>query len=179
MKKLNVGCGNNPLEGYKNIDKYYYPGCGRPDLAQLTGYDWSYGDAVSLQDYNDTFDEVIMVHTLEHLSMDDGNRAIQQAVRVLKPGGVLEIEVPNLTTACELFLRTSPEDPKWLRIMGLLYGTTGVDGEGQFHLTGYTKDRLKQKMEEHNIINIEEIPVGFGHGAAEPQYDFRLKGIKK
>ena len=178
--KLNIGVGNIPLEGYKNIDKYYYPGCGRVDLDQskVDQYDWSYGDAVTLQDPSDTFDEVIMVHVLEHMSMDDGNLAIKQAARVLKPRGVLEIEVPDLAKACWLFNSTPMEDPLWLRVMGLIYGTTGADGEGQFHLTGYTRERLRQKMGEHDIIDIEEIPVGFGHGRPEPEFDFRLRGVK-
>jgi len=39
-------------------------------------------------------------------------------------------------------------------------------------------------MSPHGFVDIVEIPVGFGHGNSqeghpEPQYDFRLKGVKK
>lgn len=197
MKKLNIGCGNIPLLGYINIDKYYYPGSIHSGMNLEDGKTWNmtypdspwiYGDAVKLDFSNETFDEVIMVHCLEHLSMNKGNEAIGEAVRVLKKGGFLEIEVPNLTVACELFLKSNisldGNNDFWFKAMGLLYGSKGDEGEGQFHLCGYSKEYLKFRMEEHHLTNITEIPVGFGHGTriglgkGEPVFDFRLKGYK-
>ena len=143
---------------------------------------WIYGDISKLEFRSEEFDEIIIVHALEHLSMEKGNDALREAVRVLKHGGFLEVEVPNLTTACELFLKAHItfewDNTPWFRIMGLLYGTTGSDGEGQFHLCGYSKEYLIYRMKEHKLINITEIPVGFGHGRPEPQFDFRLRGYK-
>jgi SAM-dependent methyltransferase len=46
---------------------------------------------------NATFDSVVMWHVLEHLA--DPQSAIAEAVRVLKPGGVLLIGVPNFASA--------------------------------------------------------------------------------
>jgi predicted SAM-dependent methyltransferase len=107
---------------------------------------------------------------------------------VLKPGGTVEIEVPDLTRACELFLQVhvTPDgnNQPWHRVMGLLYGTTGGDGEGQFHLCGYSQEYLAFKLDERGFKNIEVIPVGFGHGDdtehghGEPEYDFRMKATK-
>jgi len=185
--KLNLGCGNIPLKDYVNVDKYYYPGCGSSNLNHKLAASWEgnwvYGDAVTLDFPSNVFDEVLFVHTLEHLSFEDGNRALEHIARVLKPGGVAEIEVPDLTKACKLFLETEPfvlggDNRVWWRKVGLFYGTTGSDGEGQFHLAGYTKNYLKKKMEEHHFIDIEEIPVGLGHGKPEPEYNFRLKGVR-
>lgn len=185
--KLNVGCGNIPLEGYLNIDKFYYPGCGdkflNEKLAKEFKGEWKYGDAETLEGLpNDHFDEVILVHVVEHLSMGAGNQAIKNAVRVLKPNGFIEIEVPDLEVACALLpiahIRKEQPNHFWFRVMGLLYGDTGVQGEGQYHLCGYTKEYLKFRMEEHGLKNIKEIPVGFGHGRPEPEYDFRLRGFK-
>lgn len=196
MQKLNIGCGNVPLVGYTNVDKYYYPGSPAPLNDNLLAANWNtdhpdspwiYGDAVKLDLPSDSFDEVMMVHCLEHLSMEDGNLAIQQAHRVCKSGGFVEIELPDLLKACQLMqeVHVTPtgNNQPWHRVMGLLYGTTGMDGEGQFHLCGYTKEYLRFKMEERGFMNVEEIPVGFGHGnneggVAEPQYDFRMRGYK-
>jgi hypothetical protein len=194
MMKLNVGCGNVPLIGYYNIDKYYFPGSTRPLNDNVLADTWNqghpespwlYGDMVRLELDTDHFDEVMIVHALEHVSMEEGNLTIKEAVRVCKPGGIVEIEVPDLAKACLVLPTiTEIESPLWYRTMGCIYGTTGYDGEGQFHLCGYTKEHLKFKMEQHNLINIEEIPVGFGHGNSqqghpEPEYDFRLRGIKQ
>ena len=191
--KLNVGAGNVPLIGYTNVDKYYYPESDRPlldkELAKTWNndhpeYPWLYGDMVDLPFPSDYFDEVMVVHTLEHGSMEDGNRAVKEAVRVCKPGGKVEIEVPDMRKACERIVNnTEVNTPYWYRTMGLIHGTTGMDGEGQFHLCGYTKEYLKFKMEEHGLHDIKEIPVGFGHGNnqqghPEPEYDFRMVGTK-
>ncbi|HEC65900.1 MAG TPA: class I SAM-dependent methyltransferase [bacterium] len=187
MKKLNCGCGNIPLEGYINMDKYYYPGCGSPNLnhklAKSWKGEWIYGDVLDMNFKHNYFDKILFVHTLEHLSFEDGNRALQNISRILKPGGVVEIEVPDLTKACKLFLETDPfvlggDNRVWWRKIGLFHGTTGVDGEGQFHLSNYTKNYLTKKMEEHGFINIEEILVGYGHGKPEPEYNFRLRGVR-
>lgn len=189
MRKLNIGCGNVPLVGYTNIDKYYYPDSPAPlndnELAKTWNQDspWFRGDAVELDFDDEEFDKVLMVHTLEHLTMEAGTQAIKEAYRVCKTGGTIEIEVPDLLKACELMLKTPIENPIWYRIWGCIYGTTGMDGEGQFHMCGYTKDYLKMKLEEGGFKNIEEIPVGFGHGNSEdghpePEYDFRLRATK-
>jgi len=196
MIKLNIGCGNVPLKGYINLDKYYFPGSQAPlndNLLAITWNEanpdsiWGYGDAVKLEIPTDSFDEVLMVHVIEHLSMEDGNLAIKEAHRVCKPGGFVEIETPDLIRACQLMqeVHVTPlgNNQPWHRVMGCIYGTTGIDGEGQFHLCGYTKEYLRFKLEERGFKNIEEIPVGFGHGnneggVAEPQYDFRMRAYK-
>ena len=195
--KLNSCCGNVPLKGYRNIDKYYYPGspyiltdqkaveAWEQDIG--SGSYWGYGDATKLEFESDYFDEVIMVHGLEHLDMGQGSLAIMEAYRVLKPGGSLEIEVPDLLKACALMptVHVTPtgDNQPWHRVMGLLYGTDGTDGAGQYHLCGYTQEYLRFKLEERGFKEIEEVPVGYGHGNdeeghAEPQYDFRLRGVK-
>jgi len=191
--KLNVGCGNVPLIGYANIDKYYYPGSTRPLNDNVLASTWNqvhpespwlYGDMVHMDFSDETFDEVMVVHALEHVSMEDGNLTIKEAVRVCKHGGIVEFEVPDVLKACKLLPTLEVEIPLWYRTMGCIYGTTGMDGEGQFHLCGYSIPHLKYKMTQHDLIDIIEIPVGFGHGNnqgghPEPEYDFRLKGIKK
>jgi len=194
--KLNCGCGNVPLIGYTNIDKYYYPASSRPLNDNLLADTWNQlhpespwldGDAINLEFPDEHFDEVIMVHTLEHLSMEDGNLAIKEAHRVCKTGGFVEIEVPDLTRACESFLNVhvtpDGDNQPWHRIMGCIYGTTGMDGEGQFHLCGYSKEYLRFKLEERGFKDIVEIEVGFGHGNneaghPEPEYDFRMRATK-
>jgi predicted SAM-dependent methyltransferase len=50
-------------------------------------------------------DGVFCSHTLEHLSSQDVDRALQEALRILKPGGVFRIVVPDLRWRAEAYLR--------------------------------------------------------------------------
>lgn len=194
--KLNIGCGNVPLVDWINVDKFYYPGSPY-ELTDKRVVDtwvdteeskWLCGDATSLDFPENTFDRVMLVHCLEHLDMGQGSRAIMEAYRVVKPGAYVDIELPDLLVACALMptvhVTALGNNQPWHRVMGLLYGTDGTDGEGQYHLCGYTKEYLRFKLEERGFKNIEEIPVGFGHGEndetghPEPQYDFRLRAYK-
>lgn len=189
--KLNLGCGNVPLDGYVNVDKYYYPGSeyaltDQREVASFKGV-WVYGDVTNLDLPSDEFDEVMMIHCLEHLDMEQGNLAIKEMYRVLKPGGFVEIELPDLLKACskmfQVHITETGDNQPWHRVMGSLYGTTGSDGEGQYHMCGYTEEYLRFKLTERGFKNITEEHVGFGHGNkeeghAEPELDFRLKAYK-
>lgn len=55
------------------------------DIQRVNIYQMPYGD--------DTFDAVILSEVLEHL--DDDAKALREAYRVLKPGGVLAVTVPH------------------------------------------------------------------------------------
>jgi len=191
MKRLNVGAGNIPKSGYINIDTCYYVGTDNDQVNKKLAETWDeehpdspwvYGDAAKMDFPDDYFDEVIYVHTLEHLSMNDGNQSIAKISRILKPGGFVEIEVPDLDKACrhaqDVHIKLGEDNTYWFRVMGLFNGTQGGDGPGQFHLCMYTQEYLRFRMEEHKFERIEEIEVGFAHGRPEPQYNFRLKGYK-
>ena len=191
MKRLNVGAGNLPQIGFTNIDKNYYVGSRDPKLNKNLAATWDeehpdspwvYGDATNMNYPDEHFDEIICVHTLEHLSMNEGNQCIGKMARMLKSGGTLEIEVPDLLKACELaptvHIKKGVDNTHWFRIMGLFNGNTGDDGEDHFHLCMYTQEYLRFRLEEHDLTDIEEIPVGRGHGRPEPLYNFRLKAIK-
>jgi predicted SAM-dependent methyltransferase len=61
------------------------------------------------------FDLVYHSHVLEHFSKEDGEKLIQECHRVLKPGGVLRIAIPDLETIARLYLQyleRSWEDPE-------------------------------------------------------------------
>jgi SAM-dependent methyltransferase len=63
--------------------------------AELDGSDISLvnGDIYGLPFSDDTFDKVILSEVLEHLEDDAGG--LREVVRVLKPGGLVAITVPN------------------------------------------------------------------------------------
>ena len=85
--KLNLGCGNFKKEGYINVDSNPIV---EPDVML------NLNEVESYKKWNDNeVDEIFMSHVLEHLS--DPFEIMKQLHRILKPGGILHIEVPHFS----------------------------------------------------------------------------------
>lgn len=107
MKKLNFGCGNRIAPGWDNID--FSPAVSGVRQANLlAGFPYA----------NQTFDVVYSSHVLEHFAKDQGQRILRECYRVLKPGGICRIVVPNLESSCREYLAildaidSSPDAPQ-------------------------------------------------------------------
>lgn len=85
MIKLNLGCGTTKLEGYVNID--VEESCS-PDLV----CDFT---KVALPYENDSVEEIVMFHTIEHIRKIIHPGLFGEFRRVLKVGGRLIISYPN------------------------------------------------------------------------------------
>lgn len=89
--KLNLGCGNNKIPDYINID--IEPSV-KPDLV------W---DFISKKlPYNDnTVAEVILIHTIEHIRKDFHQAILQEIHRVLQPQGRVLMAYPEFLKCVE------------------------------------------------------------------------------
>lgn len=86
-KKLNIGCGNNKIPGYINID--CEPSC-KPDL--LHNFILS-----PLPFKKNTVSEIVFFHTIEHIHKMFHQRILKECWRVLKPDARLIITYPEFT----------------------------------------------------------------------------------
>lgn len=93
-QRLNVGCGRHFHPAWRNIDLVSVdPAVEQYDIRRgLPGPDQRYA-------------AVYHSHVLEHLEPDQGRRLLSECLRVLKPGGVLRIVVPDLERIAELYLQ--------------------------------------------------------------------------
>ncbi len=91
MKKLNLGCGSNKIKGFINVDKE--PTC-KPDL--LCDF---VKDKLPYKDH--TIDEVVMFHTIEHISKRQHAHILNEIWRVLKPGGFITFSYPEFEACVE------------------------------------------------------------------------------
>lgn len=93
MIRINLGCGSIQPEGWVNIDSFDH---GQTDLADARN-PWLFGDGA--------VDGVVANHFLNALDHHEIPGVLAEAHRVLKPGGVLRILVPNLLGAVNAWER--------------------------------------------------------------------------
>ena len=90
---LNVGCGQRFHSAWTNVDL-------EPIDPAIQQFDITKGLPFEDQQY----DAVYHSHVLEHLDPSDGERLLSDCYRVLKPGGILRIVIPNLEQIATLYL---------------------------------------------------------------------------
>lgn len=94
MKLLNLGCGYQFHDAWVNID-FVSPKKGVLSHNLLEGIPFSENE----------FDVIYHSHLLEHFSKSDGKKFIKECYRVLKPGGIIRIAVPNLEVIVVNYLK--------------------------------------------------------------------------
>lgn len=108
--KLNLGCGSQIVDGWTNVD--YALGARLMKIplfaainrrVRLFEMDWD--RRVFVHDLrkefpwsNGSVDVIYSSHTLEHLSKEDGRNFLDECFRVLRPGGLIRVVVPDLKT---------------------------------------------------------------------------------
>lgn len=94
--KLNVGCGTDYKEGWINIDNNSDNNIKKLDL------NWDLRNPLPFKD--NSVDYIFNEHFIEHLTVEEGQVAIKDAMRVLKPGGVMRIATPDLEVTVDKYL---------------------------------------------------------------------------
>ncbi len=93
VRRLNLGCGRRFHPDWENVDfSSTGPGVRAHDLRKGIPYP----DAA--------FDVVYHSHLLEHFPKESAPVFLRECYRVLKPGGVIRIAVPDLETIVRLYL---------------------------------------------------------------------------
>ena len=92
--RLQIGCGKFPRPGWINTDNKVRPGV--DCVADLRG-DLPFRDGA--------FDCVVAIHVLPHIPLAGLAPALARIRRVLKPGGVLRLALPDLEKALNAFRR--------------------------------------------------------------------------
>ncbi len=169
--KLNLGCGDKILPGYTNVDVAPTRRGLRPDVIC---------DLHDLAAFAENCaDEILAVHVVEHFWRWEVVDVLREWLRVLKRGGMMVLECPNLSSACEEFLkdprRFSGPGPEGQRTMWVFYGDPAWRDPLMVHRWGYTPESLAHVMQEAGLIDIRQAPAQFK--LREPR-DMRLVGVK-
>ena len=170
-KKLNLGCGDKILPGYVNVDVAEARAGKRPDVLC---------DLRALKPFESgSVDEVLAVHVVEHFWRWEVADVLREWLRVLRPGGRMVLECPNLASACEAFLADSDvasgPGPEGQRTMWVFYGDPRWKDPLMVHRWGYTPKSLAALMQEVGLVNTRQEPAQFK--LREPR-DMRIVGEK-
>ncbi len=148
--QLHIGCGDNPLPGWINIDR----------VARGPGVATDI-DATHLPFADASVAAVLAEHVFEHFSFEEEAKVWHEMARVLRPGGALTIEVPDFEWVCAEFLAAKDEwrafyvvghpdhyagcgralDQRWGILQTMFFGNQ--NGAGQFHRSAYTDAKLR------------------------------------
>lgn len=99
--RINLGCGDNPLPGWTNIDGgdgLWYHAPHHPDIIPLDAFDALAAIADASCDF------VYSEHFYEHFTLADGFRMACEWARILKPGGVVRLATPDLAQEARIYL---------------------------------------------------------------------------
>jgi predicted SAM-dependent methyltransferase len=147
--KLNLGAGTpeRHLPGYLNIDRLtggeVFPLIVYPDGESGGFVHWA-------QVKHGTCAEVRASHVLEHLSSEDAPKAVAEWARVLKPGGVLKIAVPDMIKCAQMIV---DGNPKQLPVHSYIYGSQ--TDANDFHKVGFNDAKLRKMMADAGLVNIQ------------------------
>jgi predicted SAM-dependent methyltransferase len=185
--RINIGCGQTPTQGWKNFDNSLSLRLSKipllSDLLQNLGFlegsqqrfirfarenDIEYGDAtkgLSIQD--ESVDVLYSSHMLEHLDQNEAEKFLREAFRVLRPGGIIRIAVPDIKKQIAHYNECGDANafieathlcvsrPRSLaqRLRLLLVGT-------RHHQWMYDGNSLSALLQKHGFIKADVMPVG-------------------
>ena len=169
--RLNLGCGDKILPGFVNVDVVEARAGKSPDVI------------CDLRDLSvfpdDHADEVMAVHVVEHFWRWEVEDILREWVRVLKPGGRMVLECPNLKSACEAFLANpdmaSQSGKAGQRSMWVFYGDPQWKDPLMVHRWGYTPQSLAALMQAVGLEDARQEPAQYK--LREPR-DMRVVAVK-
>lgn len=176
MKRLlHVGCGTGRLpDGYATYAEI------RLDCDPTSNPDFVASAVAMPMVESESIDCVFASHVIEHLHFHEVALAFAEFQRVLKPGGVLEIFVPDLQAIGGRIAMDQLDDPVYICSMGpispmdMIYGHRASIARGEpamAHKTGFTGTVLKDSLRR---AGFEKVVIDRDKGALE----LRAKAIK-
>lgn len=158
--KLNIGCGKQTWNDFYCVDAVKHPKASRyPDLLYAFEFEGSVlKNPIPLSD--GVASELHSYHFLEHFYAWQARALVSEFRRLLKPGGLLVLELPNIALAAKNLLSGMNDQ----MAMWPLYGDPKTMDPYMCHRWGYTPKTLTGLLLDTGFIDITH-PFPKTHGA--------------
>lgn len=165
--KLNIGCGSRVLDGWINIDLV-----SRETTKKVKKEPDVISDIRKIPLEDDYADEAMAIHVLEHFHPWEVTPLMKEWIRLLKPGGKLVIEVPDIEKVAAYIVSgiRKPSYTTWP-----LYGDPSYMDPLMCHKWGYTVDSLKELMKSVGLVNVAREAAQYHF---KEERDMRMVGYK-
>lgn len=153
--KLNLGCGDEILDGYINCDM---------DSAKA---DMLF-DAAKIPFPDNSIDEIRAYHLIEHFPFQKGLAVLREWFRVLKPHGKLVMETPDLLNTCKTFVESNEQE----RIV--LYGHFFAWPDlsiYQTHFFLFTETQMRWSLESTGFVNFQRVKPDSIYAQCNPRWE--------
>jgi predicted SAM-dependent methyltransferase len=170
MRQIEIGPGPYPLDGFESVDCV-----GAPNHWACWGVD-------RLPFDDNSVDLIYASHVLEHVPWQKTGDALAEAYRILKPGGSIEVWVPDFEYIVECYRyrtcgdswrRDNPEgDPmKWIN--GRLYAYGDL---ANHHRATFDAEYLGDCLRRAGFVQRSKLtkPRGYDHGPV----GLGMRGVK-
>ncbi|MGB0403284.1 MAG: class I SAM-dependent methyltransferase [Salibacteraceae bacterium] len=137
---VNLGCGPIIIEGMINIDFFFEKNIDY-------GLDLRY--PIKIDD--NCIDGIVSEHTFEHLKFEDNKRVFKECHRILKPGGVFRVCVPDVS---KYIMAYANNDKEWM------------DTWEDVHFTNSTNAKLRKMKLRTRMEAVSFIVQEWGHISA-------------
>ncbi len=134
------------------------------------------GDCTDLSQFaSNSIGEVYISHVLEHLGHQGAfENSMGELFRILEPGGIIRIAVPDLKVLCELFLENNAGLGQKLGVVNILYG--GQKNDYDFHKSAFDEDLLTHYLKKVGFSNVSRVK-SFDFVSDASQFEYAGKHV--
>ena len=157
--RINLGCGDVPLDGYVNVDRRALPGV--DVIAEIDDLPFEAGEVA----------EISSAHLLEHFPEEQLRRQLlPYFASLLRPGGRFRATVPDAEAMMREYSRG--EYP-YEDLRDVIYG--GQDYDGDYHFNMFTPASLTGLLNEAGFTDVAIVAAGRRNGRC---YEFEIVATK-
>jgi len=163
--RLNLGSGGINYPGYLSVDLYDQ----RADIIM---------DITNLDFEPNTVSEILASHVFEHLNPYHTLDILKKWLLVLKPGGRLIMEMPDIEALCKKFVTATKAER--CGVLNAIYGSVNTTDKGlpsditSPHLFGWWPESVYDLLCAAGFTNIVFMPEQIPH----PECNFRVEATK-